>query len=313
MSIDLRPLTLAELLDRSFGLYRRYFWPFVGIMVVPSILMLIVSVGFQFLSPPNPGAPGGSPDPQQVISFAIWSGLVVIFGSLVYWVTYAIALGASTVAVSQLYRNERITIAGAYAPIRGQAMDIALLLLQIGLRIGMFTVAAGLVLALMVNLVSVISPILGVLVAFAGVFGLFGVWVWMALRYSVAVPVVVLEDLAASESIARSIELTKGNLGRVFVVVLFAVIVAYAAMTIFQGPFVAAAIMAGPETTTGFWLNLTGVLSGSVASAFTGPLVIIALAVLYYDLRIRKEGLDLQVMISDLGRRAPEAPAVLPG
>jgi hypothetical protein len=50
-----------------------------------------------------------------------------------------------------------------------------------------------------------------------------------------------------------------------------------------------------------------------VASAFTGPLVIIALAVLYYDLRIRKEGLDLQVMISDLGRRAPEAPAVLPG
>jgi len=74
-----------------------------------------------------------------------------------------------------------------------------------------------------------------------------------------------------------------------------------------------AAALAGPETTTAFWLNLTGVVFGSVANALTGSLVIIALAVLYYDLRVRKEGLDLQLMISDLGRDTTDRPAILPG
>src|SRR5688572_18869080 len=108
MSIDLRPLTLAELLDRSFSLYRRHFWPFVGIMAVPSLLMLFVAVGVQFITPQNPAAAGGQPDPRQIISFAIWGGLAMLIGTLAYWITYAIALGASTVAVSQLYRAEPV-------------------------------------------------------------------------------------------------------------------------------------------------------------------------------------------------------------
>jgi len=33
---ELRPLTLGELLDRTFQLYRNYFWLFVGIMAIPS-------------------------------------------------------------------------------------------------------------------------------------------------------------------------------------------------------------------------------------------------------------------------------------
>jgi hypothetical protein len=312
MSTDLRPLALAELLDRSFSIYRRHFWAFVGIMAVPSILMLVVSIGLQLLSPPPPG-PDASPDPQQVVSFAIWTGLALIIGSIAYWITYAIALGASTVAVSQLYRGEVVTIAGAYALMRGQAVDIAFMLFLIGLRLGALMFGSVLILALLAGGLSSISPVLSVLLAAGGLITLFAVIVWLGLRYAVAVPVVVLEDETASDSIARSIELTRGSLGRVFVVVLFAVIVAYAAMAVFQGPFIVAAVLAGPETTSGFWLNLSGVIAGSVASAFTGPLFIIALAVLYYDLRVRKEGLDLQMMIANLGRRTPEASAAVPG
>jgi hypothetical protein len=73
-----------------------------------------------------------------------------------------------------------------------------------------------------------------------------------------------------------------------------------------------AAMLAGPETSTAFWLNMAGVIAGSIAGAFTGPLAIIAMAVLYYDLRIRKEGLDLELMIADLRADTPAA-APLPG
>jgi hypothetical protein len=282
-------------------------------MALPSMLMLVVAVGVQFITPHNPAAAGGPPDPQQIVRFVIWGGLAMFVGMVAYWITYAIALGASTVAVSQLYRSESITIAGAYAPIRGQATSIAVLLFLVGLRIGIAAFGSALVLTLLSFGLALLTPVLSVLAIAAGMLATVALVIWMSLRYSVAVPVVVLEDHTPSESIARSIELTGGNLGRVFVMLLFAVIVAYAAMFVFQGPFVVASMMAGPETTSGFWLTLGGVVAGSIASAFTGPLAIIAVAVLYYDLRVRKEGLDLQLMISDLGRPAPDAPAALPG
>ena len=137
----------------------------------------------------------------------------------------------------------------------------------------------------------------------------FAVFVWMALRYAVCVPPAVLEDLRASRALGRSVSLTSGALWRVLVLMLFTVVVAYAGFAVTQGPFLIAAVMAGPETSTAFWLNMAGVVAGSISGAFTGPLAIIAMAVLYYDLRIRKEGLDLELMIADL--RA-EAPAVEP-
>src|SRR5271169_5669056 len=34
-TVELRPLSLGELLDRTFSLYRRHFWLFVGIMAIP--------------------------------------------------------------------------------------------------------------------------------------------------------------------------------------------------------------------------------------------------------------------------------------
>ena len=33
---DLRPLSLGELLDRTFTIYRSHFWVFVGIMAIPA-------------------------------------------------------------------------------------------------------------------------------------------------------------------------------------------------------------------------------------------------------------------------------------
>jgi hypothetical protein len=57
---------------------------------------------------------------------------------------------------------------------------------------------------------------------------------------------------------------------------------------------------AGPETPTFFWANLLGTISGAIGGAFTGPLMIVAFAVLYYDLRVRKEGLDLELMLASL-------------
>ena len=60
-TIDLRPLSLGELLDRTFSLYKKHFWLFVGIMAIPSAFMipaniLILSFQGSFMNiSPGPG------------------------------------------------------------------------------------------------------------------------------------------------------------------------------------------------------------------------------------------------------------------
>ena len=318
MPYELRPLTLAELLDRAFGLYRRHFWLFVGIMALPSLAMLILSVGSQFIEGAAALPADERPLPEFSVGLVVTGVLVLIAAFLFYWVSYAVALGATTVAVSGIYADRTPTIADTYRATGGKVARLAWLLILIGLRaFGVFMllmIAGGIAGAVG----ALASPILTGLVVFLAIFAGFGLMIWMILRYSVSVPAAVLEDNSASDAIARSIELTKGSLHRVFLLMVFTVIVTYAALMLFQVPFVFAAVFAGPETSAGFWLNLVGVVTGSIASALTSPLAVVAMAVLYYDLRTRNEGLDLELLVAKLRDTTPSAQsgpssAVLPG
>jgi hypothetical protein len=53
------------------------------------------------------------------------------------------------------------------------------------------------------------------------------------------------------------------------------------------------------------WLAYAWAMSGAVGGAITGPILLIALVLSYYDTRIRKEAFDLQFMMSSLDQPAP--------
>ena len=42
--IDLRPMTLGEVLDRTFSLYKENFWLFAGIVAIPCLLLVFASL-----------------------------------------------------------------------------------------------------------------------------------------------------------------------------------------------------------------------------------------------------------------------------
>jgi hypothetical protein len=67
-------------------------------------------------------------------------------------------------------------------------------------------------------------------------------------------------------------------------------------------------MIAGQETSTGLILTLLGIVSGTIGSTVSAPFMVIGLAVLYYDLRVRKEALDLQLMLGALDTPAGSAP-----
>ena len=75
------------------------------------------------------------------------------------------------------------------------------------------------------------------------------------------------------------------------------------------GVAVAGYLLHGP---TPGWLSELGDLAGFLRHVLVGPLVTIALTLVYYDLRVRKEGFDLQLMVAALGD-AGSAPPAAPG
>ena len=91
-------------------------------------------------------------------------------------------------------------------------------------------------------------PVVAALVVVAAAFGAFVLWIWVVLRYAVSVPAAVLEDETATDAIRRSIELTRGSLLRVFVLMVFTMVITYAVLAVFQGPF----LFAGSDGRPGF-------------------------------------------------------------
>ena len=312
--MDLRPLSLGELLDRAFTLYRRHFWLFVGVMAVPSVFALVlglISTWFQQTSRTMASAAPGVAPTGEVIAmmFGLLAAMAVIM--VAYFIVYTVALGASSLAVSELYVGRPVTISEVYRGIRRHVGRLLLLMLLVSVRVGgvAFTGATFLTVAIGMTAAGN-SPFLSILVGFLGLLASGGLCIFMLLRYGVAVPALVLENLTARNAIRRSIELTEGSRFRVFLLGVCATMISYAGIALFQGPFGMAALFAGAETTRGFWLSLAGVVSGTIGNTFTAPIMIVGLALLYYDTRIRHEALDLDLMIAALDRqRAPAEPA----
>jgi glycerophosphoryl diester phosphodiesterase family protein len=302
MALDLRPLTLAELLDRSFSVYRQHFWLFVGIMAVPSVFGLASGILLQVMSVTADWfATGKPPTPEQMLAFIVPFLLGIVLFTLTYMLVYVFALGATTVAVSDLYLGRPVSIGSAYAETRRHVVRLLLLILWTMLRAGGVLFGG---LALMAGLAALlgttVTPVLGVLFMLIGIPAAVFLFLFVMLRYAVTVPALLLERLTAGGSIRRSVALTRGNLLRVLVLWVCAAVIAYATALLFQGPFMVGGMIAGEQTAAGFWVRIAGLVSGAIGGTFSAPFMIISLALFYYDVRIRKEAFDLQHMLKAL-------------
>ena len=125
--------------------------------------------------------------------------------------------------------------------------------------------------------------------------------IYVACRLITCVPAALLEDLGPRSSLERSFRLTKGFAGRAFIIFLLYFILLYAAILLFMFPFLfAAGISAKDPGMVRVWLALSQV-GNFLAAILVGPFLTIATAVFYYDLRVRKEAFDLQLMMNPSG------------
>lgn len=287
MNVDLRPLSLGEILDRTFTLYRRNFLLFLGITAIPHLLVLALNL-FQVLSAPVPQLPGGrAVEPEQFqASGSALGGLAALgivgalIGFVVYIVAYLFAQGGTVLAVSNLYLGKPASIMESLKGMRG----------ELGSLFGVVVLNG---LAIMGATLFLIIP-----------------GIYLACRLLPCIPAGLLENLGPRSSLERSFRLTKDFAGRSFVIYLLYFVLLYASVMLFMMPF---AFMAGVYAKTPdlyrFWLALAQV--GNVAAGILiTPILTIATTVFYYDLRVRKEAFDLQYMLNPAGAIAAGSPGV---
>ncbi|HUU14300.1 MAG TPA: DUF4234 domain-containing protein [Terriglobia bacterium] len=312
---ELRPLSLGELLDRSFTYYRKYFWVLVGIMAIPQLFAVALSVFFQALQASishQPATPAPEPEGAGFVGYVLGAFLGILGVAIIYTVVYAVALGATTLAVSEIHLAQSSSVRSAYRKMKGMVWRLVDLIFSVLVRAGacflVLFIAVGALGALMEQTgqgLGAILAVLGVLLAF--VLSSVGA-VLVILRYGVSIPALVLERISAGEALKRSAKLTKGFLGRVFLIGLMMTVVSWVVASIFQGPFlIAAVVLAMKHSQPPLWLNTLSAVAGGVGGALSGPLLMIPLALLYYDLRVRKEGFDLEVMMAALDHGSPAA------
>ena len=113
---------------------------------------------------------------------------------------------------------------------------------------------------------------------------------------------VLEENRSPTEAMGRSWQLTKGSRWKVLaLVVVTAIVVGIPSMA---GGIVGAFLVTGPAALTdlpmGWYLAM---VVGAVVQLLLYPLMYSVLTVLYYDLRVRKEGFDLEVLAQALETR----------
>ncbi|HZS26292.1 MAG TPA: hypothetical protein VFB76_03610 [Candidatus Angelobacter sp.] len=329
MDLALRPMSTSQVLDRTFYLYRNNFVLFAGIAIItPTLKLIALLIQLNIFGPITVPQQPEAMTPQFMEAFFIRMVIASIVGAIVYLVGTALASSATAYAVSMVHLGKTTTIAESYSKIKHLFGRIIGLLLMISLiTFGPLLASYALVVLAALSTVMLVkgggSPGAGIVMALVLMLGglalIVGaiVWIFFALcRYALAVPACTLEGLPVMVSIRRSRFLTNRAKGGILGIILLTALMTFILSYVLQLPALIAnnSMFMTAKTHLSIlatvWIYIADFLGGAVA----GPIATIALVLVYYDQRVRKEAFDLQLMMEAVGQQTlqPMAAAAPP-
>jgi hypothetical protein len=309
--IPLRPLDLGTLLGASFRVLRRNPRPTFGVSLlvqgVVTIVTLLVVGGVtigSLLRVQSAAPQDQSAIAAGTIAFGLLSGLLTIFLSLV---AGAWLQGIIVIEVARGTLGEKLTLRRLWQYAKGR---IWALVGWTAIVAGVLAVAFGLVVGVIWILVVTLGALgigLGVLVGFLGAIVLVVLGSWIGTKVSLVPCAIVVERLPVRAALARSWSLTGGYFWKVLGIQLLVWVILSFASNIAVAPFsLLAPILVAfidPNGTGSSFAVTAAVITyivqlvvTLVVSAITAVISTAATALIYLDLRMRKEGLDLELV-----------------
>ena len=300
-----RAMNLGELFDAVFSLYRRNFLLIAAISAIVQVpygvltFVLYQAINYSSLQDQLQNAEqslangGTGADQLQPIFSAVGPIFAVsgILALVAVFVVLPLAEAATTRAVSDRYLDRPATIGASYAAAVRRLGALVLQSLILTLGFAVVLVAAVALSALLATALGA-GAILLILLIFGAVVVL-GVNVYV--RTSLAPPAIVLERVSGWRGLERSWSLVSGLFWRLLGIrLLLALITA-----VISGIVVFALTIAGVGLDTNGRFILSEIAS-AFAAVFVSPITYIAVTLLYYDARIRKEGFDIEMLAQTL-------------
>ena len=271
---------IAELIDSAFTLYRRNLRLMLSIGAIPIVLKSVVEIvlAMVLIGPIINGslvAPSGRLSNTAAATFIGGFAVYIVVVLVIDFVFQALLQGTLTQAVSQRYLGRPTSF--------GDSFKVGLsrfwpLLGYSGILILVIFVAA--IVAVIFALVTIG---IGLLLLIPGAIAL---WLVFGGRIAMTiVPCVVVERLGPIAALKRSWALTKGNGWRGVGFYLITVLVA----------FILGITFGGISSAFGLSYVLQQVFT-AVVTVIVTPFTLIAYTLYYFDLRIRRENFDLEML-----------------
>jgi|GEM_PF-287605 len=299
---ELRPLSVGEKLDVAIKIYwRNALTLFRVVLLVVAPVQAVTALILASATPENetflqpsfdPTQPGLDPTVTASEVWAFVAGILLVV--VVSFIASTLATAACFKAVSDAYLggepNWRTSLAFA-----GRRLHSVLWISILGglLAFGLVVAAGALTAAL--GLIDEVALILGVLLIIAAI--VVATWVWIG--WVVAVPAFLTEGTKGRRALGRSFGLVKGRWWRTFGLYLLANLLVGVV-----GNIIGSILTALQFTDIGdsFALSLIiNAIGQTISAVITTPFIAAFIIVLYFDLRVRKEGFDLQLLAERIG------------
>lgn len=290
-----RAQSFGELLDSSFTVYRRRFLPILAVMALFQLPYLAVEILLE--RSPLATILSLSSTPPPLTAQADLTELTTLISALV--IVLAISLGYYIVllplaqgGVIRLVGDDYLDRPGGVGPALRLVLSRAAPLVGyalLELAIGLGPLAVSVAVALLIG-----GPAgAGLLVLLA--IGCLVLDIFVFIRLSLGVQALILERLSPIAALRRSWRLTTGSFWRIFLFYLVINIVSGVVGGILGG---LSSLIVG--TAPALTQASIQVVASGLISIFTSPFLLILLTLVYYDIRIRREAFDIEMLAQSL-------------
>ena len=282
----LRPRSAIEIVDTAFTIWRRNIgqMTIIGVAAtVPIVVALVLGLGSLM------GGFGRSFDETKLV--ALMPMIFVFVIVMVLWM--AVVDGAMTIAAGDAYHGREVSAASALRAAVSKGGTLVLSNILRVLAVGAVAAVGGFLLAILGRASGLIAGLLMVALAVCTIL--------LFARLFATTNAVIFENSSATESLSRSMTISKDSAWRIFGVIVLVYIVLFVAQ-------MAIGILLQVVVSMVLKSPIVAGVIGNVIGVLLYPFLSIGLMVLYFDQRIRKEGYDLDVMSSGI----PSSPSPVP-
>ena len=259
--LPLRQMGIGEIIDAAVKLYRRDWLALIGIAAFVLVPATFIEV---WVTQTIFGSVAATATPSnELVIQSLAVTLVIIAVELLIIQPFLYA--AITRAAADAYLGESVSVDRTYR----YALTRLLAILWISILASIVTI---------IGFILLIIPGIIVLV-----------------RLTLTAPVLVVEDVRGTKALGRSWRLTKGHFWRVLGLLVLSALIASVGAAIITIPTQFAAVALGE----GGWP--VAALGSALATVLITPFSSLIVVLLYFDMRIRKEGFDIEVMAQELG------------